>query len=285
VTYQFVSWSDNGAATHAVTTPAADGTFTATYEAVDGGTGAQQDPDLTAALASPLPAAAIAGAPGRARVRVTNAGAAPITGAVNVRLFASPDPWLDPEDTAVTSVPRTLTLRPGASRFVPVRFAYPDVVEGGYYLLAYADSGSSTDERDESNNVAAGAAPVTIAPAFVDLSASFLSAAVNPANRRGAATLLVRNAGNAPASGILTVALAASTDATADPADAATGAPGFRIKMKAGASKRIRLRFVPPATLAAGQYYLTATLDPNNGIGERDEANNTAVSANPFTVG
>ena len=58
----------------------------------------------------------------------------------------------------------------------------------------------------------------------------------------------------------------------------------FKLKLKAGASKRIRLRFVPPSTLAAGQYYLTATLDPNNAIVERDETNNAAVAANPFTV-
>jgi subtilase family serine protease len=233
-----------------------------------------------------MPAAAVTGAPGRVRVRVTNAGAAPFAGPVNVRLFASPDPWLGPEDTAITSVARTLNVRGGGSRNVPVTFAYPDVVDGQYYLLAYADSRQAGNEKDETNNVAAAAAPLTLAPAFVDLSASFLSSAVNPVNRRGVATLLVRNDGNTTATGVLSVALAASTDATADAGDAPLGAPvSHRLKLKAGASKRIRLRFVPPSTLAAGQYYLTATLDPANTIAERDDANNAAVAASPFTVG
>ena len=38
-TYEFVSWSDGGAASHSVTTPAANTTYTATYRVVTGGTG------------------------------------------------------------------------------------------------------------------------------------------------------------------------------------------------------------------------------------------------------
>ncbi len=38
-TYEFVSWSDGGAAVHNVTTPAANTTYTATYRAVTGGAG------------------------------------------------------------------------------------------------------------------------------------------------------------------------------------------------------------------------------------------------------
>jgi glucose/arabinose dehydrogenase len=38
-TYEFVSWSDGGAAAHNISTPAANTTYTATYRAVTGGTG------------------------------------------------------------------------------------------------------------------------------------------------------------------------------------------------------------------------------------------------------
>jgi glucose/arabinose dehydrogenase len=38
-TYEFVSWSDGGAATHNVSTPASNATYTATYRPVTGGTG------------------------------------------------------------------------------------------------------------------------------------------------------------------------------------------------------------------------------------------------------
>ena len=47
----------------------------------------------------------------------------------------------------------------------------------------------------------------------------------------------------------------------------------------------VRLRFTPPSTLAAGQYYVIASLDSTSTIPERDETNNTAVSAGTFTVG
>lgn len=39
VTYEFVSWSDGGAATHNISTPAANATYTATYRVVGGGGG------------------------------------------------------------------------------------------------------------------------------------------------------------------------------------------------------------------------------------------------------
>ena len=38
-TYEFVSWSDGGAATHNISTPASNTTYTATYRVATGGTG------------------------------------------------------------------------------------------------------------------------------------------------------------------------------------------------------------------------------------------------------
>ena len=38
VTYEFVSWSDGGAASHSISTPASDTTYTATFRTVAGGT-------------------------------------------------------------------------------------------------------------------------------------------------------------------------------------------------------------------------------------------------------
>ena len=38
-TYEFVSWSDGGAASHNISTPAANTTYTATYRVATGGTG------------------------------------------------------------------------------------------------------------------------------------------------------------------------------------------------------------------------------------------------------
>ena len=287
VTYEFVSWSNGQPAAHAFLTPAAAASFSATYRALDDGSqNPATSPDLTAAMAGVFPPAAVTGASGRARVRVTNTGATPTTGPITVALYASPDAWLDPEDTAVTSTVRNLNLRPGGSRMMPIRFIYPQVVDGSYHLLAYADSLKVSAERNEANNVAVSAAPVTIAPPFVDLSASFTVMGVTPApSRRGLATLLVRNDGNVPARGLLSVALAASSDQVADSSDLSLGTVTVRMNIRAGGSRLVRLRFVPPATTPAGQYYVTAALDPNNAINERNESNNIAASSNVFTIG
>jgi len=228
----------------------------------------------------------VTGAPGRTRVRVTNAGASAFAGPVKVGLYVSPDPWLDPEDTALTAALRTLKLRPGRSKMVPVRFAFPDVPDGSYYLLGYADADKAVPETSETNIVAASPAAVTIAAAFVDLSASFAAMTVTPPpNRRGLATLLVRNAGNVPARGLLSVTLTASSDQAPDPGDVPLGTKALKINIKPGAARPLRLRFAPASGLVSGQYYVIATLDPANAIAERDESNNTAVSSNAFTVG
>jgi glucose/arabinose dehydrogenase len=287
VTYQFVSWSDGGAAAHAIATPAADQAISATYAAVDGGTGNPGDPDLSAAVVQPLPAATVKGAPGRTRVRVTNTGsAATAAGGVKVVLFVSPDPYLDPEDPPVTSVTKNLRLAPGKSANVAVRFNFPDVVDGAYYLLAYADADKGVSEHDEANNVAATTAPVTLAAPFVDLSPSLAQVGVKPGPaRRGTATLLVRNAGNVPASGFLGVELRASSDTTPDAGDPLLLGVSRPVKLKAGGSKRLRLTFVLPQGLAAGSYYVTAATNLTGAAHDANAGNNAAVSAGTVTAG
>ncbi len=144
VTYQFVSWADDPAAPRerVIGTPVADASYVANYVALDDGSqNPATSPDLTAALLARVPTAAVKGSAGRARVRVVNTGLNPAAGVVTVGLYASPDPFLDPEDTAVTSASRPLNLRPGRGAMVSVGYHYPDVVDGSYYLVASADSG------------------------------------------------------------------------------------------------------------------------------------------------
>jgi len=286
VTYNFAGWSDSGTPEHSINTPAADTTYTATYTAVDGGSGKATDPDLMAAVIQPLPAAAIIGAPGRTRVRITNAGTVPMAGAANIQLHLSSDPYLHPDDPMVVNVPKALRLAPGGSRTFAVPFAYPKgVTPGSYYLLAYADAGKAVAERNEANNVGASTTAATVADPFVDLSVAFTQMGVTvPPIRRGVATLLVRNAGNIPATGIVGITLAASTDATADGSDTTMLTTTRAMRIRPGGSRLIRLRFAPGA-LAAGTYYVAATIDTANAIAETDENNNTAVSGNTFIVG
>jgi glucose/arabinose dehydrogenase len=287
VTYEFVSWSDAGTAGHVVTTPSVNAAYTATYRAVDDGSAnPPTNPDLTVAVAGPLPAAAIKGSVAKTKVRVTNAGQTPLAGGVSLGLFLSPDTYLDPEDVLVGTLPKNLKLRPGASKVIALPVTFPaSIVDGSYHLLAFADSGKSVAEPNETNNVGASVTPVTLAAPFRDLSVSIGQMAVMPApTRRGTATLLVRNTGNVAAAGPVGLVLRASSDAAADDSDSLLLQSTKAIKIKAGGSKLIKLRFVP-RTLASGTYYVTATVVTAGAIPETDQTNNSAVSGNTFIIG
>ena len=287
VTYEFVSWSDGAAAAHAITTPDVDANFVATYRALDDGSAnPPTNPDLTVAVAGPLPPAAIKGAATKTKVRITNAGQTPLLGAASVGLYLSPDTWLDPEDVLVGTLPKNLKLKPGGSKVFALPITFPaTIVDGNYHLLAWADAGKTVAEPNEANNVGASAAPVTLAAPFRELSVSIGQMSVAPApSRRGLATLLVRNTGNVPAAGPLGIELRASADNVPDAGDPLLLTTAKMIKIKPGASKLIKLRFLP-SSLSSGAYYVTATIDTAGAFAEPNETDNVAVSGNQFFVG
>lgn len=287
VTYAFVSWSDGGAAEHAINTPATDTTYVATYQALDdGSTNPSNSPDLKVALMSAVRASVLTGSPGRVRVRVTNGGASPLVGATSMGLYLSADEFLQPDDLMIANVSKSLRLKPGRSKMVPISFTLPDAVAAGAYrLLAWADSGKTVAETDEANNVAVDSTAVTVGPASRDFSATFSDVSVQQRRRvpRGIATLLLRYDGNVPASGPLGVELRASADGTPDGSDAILATFSRRIRMKPGTSRILRVRFLP-ADLAAGAYYITATVDSGGTFAEVDESNNTTISATTIAV-
>jgi hypothetical protein len=95
--------------------------------------------------------------------------------------------------------------------------------------------------------------------------------------------LNLANEGNVRARGRLAVTLSA----------AAGSAGGALVPLRtftqplglaAGASRTVRLRFVPPRDLAPGSYFFSATLDSGNAFGETDEADNVAVSDGAFEL-
>ena len=284
VTYEFASWSDGGAAEHTIFTPEADTSFTATYRALDDGSAnPPQSPDLTAELVQPLVSAA-AGTSAEIRVRLTNSGPTRVVGATAVDLFLSADTYLDPDDVQVGTVPRSPRLRPGASRVVTARLTFPEDAAGSYHLLAWTDAGRAVAERNEANNVTASAAPVAVGPPTQDFSASVSKVTdAGRRRRRGVATVLLRYDGNVPVDGSLGIELHASTDANPDSADTLLARVTKRVRMKPGASKLVRLRFLP-AGLSPGTYYVTAAVDTGSAFTEADETNNVAVSGPALQV-
>ena len=290
VDYTFVSWSDgNTEPTRAVTTPQGGATFTAQYASPnDGSQNPPNSPDLTATILPPRRpvTAVVGGSPGRVTVRLANGGATAINAPVTVALAMSPDDFLDPEDVVITTVPRLLRLAPGRARNVAIRFAYPDSApDGSYLLLARADAGGAVAETDETNNVAVAPAPVTVARPFIDLSGSVQTVRTlgTPANRLATA-LLVRNDGNIPAGGLLSVSLRASADNVADTGDAPLVTLTRRVRLRPNGARLLNLRFLLPPGLAAGTYHLVAEIDSSGSFVESDETDNTAVSAGTFTV-
>jgi hypothetical protein len=100
-------------------------------------------------------------------IEVSNAGNAPAVGPVEVRLYLSADPNLDGADTAAgVEPPHALKIAPGRTRTIPARLAVPaGTTPGLYYVLAVVDSSNAIVETDETNNLAASAAPISVVTA------------------------------------------------------------------------------------------------------------------------
>jgi hypothetical protein len=219
-------------------------------------------------------------------VRLTNAGQKPVAGPIAFAIVASPDAYLDPDDTAIANVTRPVKLAPGKSRNVKLNFTVPpNVPQGSYLLLVRPDTGGAVPETVESNNVSATATPLAIGPAFSDLTGSIgvVTVAGLGARRQARTTLALQNLGNSTYSGPVTVSVLASADGTADAGDAVLATLPKTLKLKAGGRKAMKLR-AALASLPAGSYHLVARLAPGGTPADNNAANNDVVSAGVFTV-
>jgi len=287
VTYTFVKWSDDVTdATRNTTTPAQPTTLTAIYQPGPDGTGNPADADLTSAVVAAPAGGLVAGGKGRMTVRVTNAGQKPVAGPMAFAVVASPDAFLDSDDTTIATVTKPVKLAPGKSRNVKLAFTVPaNVPQGSYLLLVRPDAGGAFPETVESNNISASATPLAIGPAFSDLTGSLgvVTVAGVGAKRQARATLSLQNLGNSAYSGPVTVSLLASADATADAGDAVLATLPKSLKLKAGGRKALKLR-AALGSLAAGSYHLVARLNPTGTPADANTANNDVASAGVFTV-
>jgi len=282
-----------GAVTDAAGNPVAAGTGTFSV-AVGGPSG--PGPDLVVAAITGgkkgLPPSVVGGAKGQVRVRVTNQGDAPVAGPVSIALVARDVDPATPEtgDTAIVTTPaKVLKLKPGKSKLVPVKFTYPNVASGAAYaLVATVDAANGVTEGNETNNEGASATNVTIAPAFVDLAATAIGqpkGGTIAIGKKNAITLTVQNLGNVPATGLLNMDFYASTtpDGVIDTGDILLGSIPKKLKLKAGASKTIKVAGgVVDPSFPPGTYYITAVINNPPAITETSAANNTVVSTTSF---
>jgi uncharacterized delta-60 repeat protein len=215
--------------------------------------------DLAAALIAKLPPAALEGAKGLMSVKITESGSDLAGGMVTIQLYASLDGQINGL-TPFQSFPERISLRQNQSRTFPLRYSLPSGA-GTYFLVVNVDTGS-LPELDTNNNSVFSSSAVTVAAPFVDLAGTGLTSTGTPAvGKFTTVTFTVVNNGNILARSI-PVQVLASTDG-----NVANGTqisePTLSLNLPAGITRKYRLTFKVPATLAANTYVLVAVLDPN----------------------
>ncbi|MDB5299156.1 MAG: hypothetical protein JWO87_819 [Phycisphaerales bacterium] len=225
------------------------------------------------------PAAVLSGQTGTLKLRLTNTGGKRFAGPVAVTLSAGTAASYSPSDpTIVTLGFPKVSLKPGASRLLKLKFNYPaGLAAGGYHLIASINA----VETNTASADAATPAAILIAPPTVDLGVGFAGGAlvgVRP-GRSTTANLIIENLGNVAASGSLSIDLFASTDPASNPMDQHLATlSNRRIRLLPGRSLKLRIRFVAPPGAGAGTYSLVAAATAMTQPADGNASNDVAVT-------
>jgi hypothetical protein len=230
-----------------------------------------------------LPATAIAGAKVRgatAVVSVTNVAPEDYNAPVTVTLFASLDSELQTgTDAQILTTTKKLKVASAGSTDLKIKIpSLPSVPDGNYVVIAQLTSATAGTGVNASDDA------VLIAAPFIDLSGQFSSFPGSATKgKRTKASIAVANSGNTTARGTVPVTIATSTNVDgSDPVIFST--VNARLSLKPGASKNVKLNFVVPAEVASGQYFIVATLDASNTLGDKNDTNNTVLSTTVLNV-
>jgi hypothetical protein len=213
---------------------------------------------------------------GKAVVTLTNETASPITGPMDITLFASGDGVIN-SSTAMLATPpaRDWKIKPGATvKFdVPINVPSLPLSAGSYTLLARISYGNG-----QITNAATGPTLQVIAPviALTDvltvrhLPSAFISGTKTP----GVATVHITNDGNIPSEGPVTISLSASTEQNVIRTTIISVTKKLSIKLDGSANVTIPLKAIP--ALDDGDYFIVVqTTDPQG---------NTSVTSTATTV-
>ncbi|MDB5356589.1 MAG: hypothetical protein JWN24_3042 [Phycisphaerales bacterium] len=222
------------------------------------------------------PAAVLSGQKGMLKLRLTNAGDRKFAGPVAITLSAGTAASYSPSDpTIVTLGFPKVTLRPGGSKILKLKFNYPaGLPAGGYFLVVSINA----VETNTASAEAATPAAILIAPPTVDLAVGFAGASVGVRPGRSATTnVIVENIGNVTALGTLSLDLYASTDPMSNPLDQHLATlSNRRIKILPGRSLKLRIRFVAPPELG-GAYSLVASATAATQPADNNPSNDIAA--------
>src|SRR3989304_865761 len=164
-------------------------------------------------------------------------------------------------------------LAPGTSSAGSTMLTIPaGTAPGSYAVIAQVDGDSAVAETLEGNNTSARS---------IQIGSDLIMAALTaPGVTGGGATLTVsdttKNQGGGAAERA-TSRVYLSTKAWLEPADALLGS-GAVPALAPGASSAGSTPLTMPAGIGAGTYYLIALADADNGVGETQEGNNTALT-------
>ena len=173
-------------------------------------------------------------------------------------------------------------------------YVLADLANGNYHIAVQptstlAELGSGRDVNFSGTLVpnvglAVVAQPLAAGTPGAELSATFASTlpAAVIGGAKGKLTLLVTNNGSADASGPMDVTLFASSDGILADGSVITTAH-VKVKLKAGKSKKIKLKFAFPSTLADGSYTIFAGINSSGSIAETDTSND-AVTGPVVTI-
>jgi uncharacterized delta-60 repeat protein len=226
---------------------------------------------------TPPPAVSISGT-------VFNGQSGAPQGGVTVFLDSNHDGILDNGETSTTTN--------GSGTYI-----FANAAAGSYAVDEVAPGGfvSQTPEAsvDVSNTSVSGPnfenlpSPVSAGSPGPDLVAAFASA-VPTAVVGGAAgqlTLHLSNIGQNMASGVIQIALLATSNGTITGGDVPFATISTRVKLQAGKSTNLKLKFKFPSNLTGGNYFIAAAVDSTNVIAETNETNNVAVSSAQVGIG
>ena len=204
------------------------------------------------------------------------------SGAFTVGFFLAPDIGGVPDLGAMTQfASRSISnLSPGDTNSDTTSVLIPaSTIEGDYFLVAVADPDSVVTERDETNNRAVSATPITIQGVYPDLAVTGFSGPASAA--RGdtiSVTATITNLVSITAASFrVGIYLSSDTNITTGDILIANytvtgGLTGF-----ASDSRTINVPIPGPGSLAAGNYYLGIIADDQSAVTEADEANNTEI--------
>lgn len=251
--------------------------FELTPGSSSGGGGGGSSSSLSGTLSGKVPASGIIGQKLNISqtLNLDNGGTSTVSGDVSVKLYLSTSTSVDSSSVQLASASRVVKLRSHAHLLLPLHAtSIPSSVSPGTdYLVAQITdpSGGTVD--------VASAGTISLAPAQIDLSGSFVKTPVPTKTGRTVLTFNVANGGNVSAAGNLDFNIDTSPDGLLSDATVVTPVTR-RINIHAGKS----IRMTDVLTLPAGTYFVVLDLDPSNSFSDVNLSNNAFATALSISV-